>query len=149
MSDSNLLTNLTADIVVSMVANNSVSVSDLPGLIGNVHSALAGLGQVAAAAKPEYTAATTIRKSLSDPTKIISMIDGKPYAMLKRHLGLNGLTPAEYRIRYTLPADYPMVAPAYSEQRKQLAIKIGLGRKRAVVKPVAKAKPRAPKAPIE
>lgn len=149
MADSNLLTNLTADIVVSMVANNAVSVSDLPGLIASVHSALAGLNEVEMPAEPEFTGATTIRKSLSDPNKIISMIDGKPYAMLKRHLGQNGLTPAEYRARYNLPADYPMVAPAYSEQRKQLAMKIGLGRKKEAAKPVAKARARKPKAPAE
>jgi predicted transcriptional regulator len=71
----------------------------------------------------------TARKSLASKEHIISMIDGKPYKTLRRHLATNGMTPAEYRERYNLKADYPMVAEAYSESRRAMAKKIGLGRK--------------------
>jgi predicted transcriptional regulator len=71
----------------------------------------------------------TVRRSLSSPDHIISLIDGKPYKSLRRHLGKNGMTPEQYRERYNLKADYPMVAPAYSESRREMAKKIGLGSK--------------------
>jgi predicted transcriptional regulator len=71
----------------------------------------------------------TVRKSLSSPDHIISLIDGKPYKTLRRHLSRHGMTPEQYRERYGLKADYPMVAPAYAERRRDLAKKIGLGRK--------------------
>ena len=79
----------------------------------------------------KHTPAVTVRKSLASPERIISMIDGKPYRTLRRHLSTNGLTPEEYRARYNLKPDYPMVAPAYSEPRRAMAKKIGLGRKPA------------------
>lgn len=129
MSDTTTLTQLTAEIAAAFVSNNRIGVNEIGGLIGSVHEALAGLGGEPAAPAPEYVAAVTARKSLSDPTRIISMIDGKPYSSLKRHLTSHGLTPDEYRQRYNLPASYPMVAPAYSELRKTLAKKLGLGRK--------------------
>ncbi len=77
----------------------------------------------------EYVGTVTARKSLASPDHIISMIDGKPYKTLRRHLGTNGMTPVEYRERYGLKADYPMVAPTYSEARRTMAKSIGLGRK--------------------
>ena len=77
----------------------------------------------------EYTPAVSVRKSLASKDHIISMIDGKPYRTLRRHLSTHGLTPDEYRARYKLKPDYPMVAPAYSEARRAMAKKIGLGRK--------------------
>ena len=77
----------------------------------------------------EHTPAVSARKSLASPDHIISMIDGKPYKTLRRHLATNGMTPDEYRARYGLKADYPMVAPAYSESRSAMAKTIGLGRK--------------------
>jgi predicted transcriptional regulator len=126
---------LTADIVAAYVSNNSVSVQDLPSLITSTHGALLGLGASADAstaaqsAEEVFKPAVTRRKSLADPKRIISMIDGKGYSSLKRHLRTHGLTPQEYRARYGLPADYPMVAPAYSEARREMAKKIGLGRK--------------------
>jgi predicted transcriptional regulator len=95
-----------------------------------------------------------VRKSLASPDHIISLIDGKPYRTLRRHLSTNGLTPEEYRSRYKLKSDYPMVAPSYSEQRRAMAMKIGLGAKgrqaqaapaAAPEKPKATRKPRAPK----
>jgi predicted transcriptional regulator len=79
--------------------------------------------------QPEFTPAVTVRKSLASKDHIISMIDGKPYKTLTRHLSTHGLTPAEYRARYNLKSDYPMTAPSYSEQRRAMAKKIGLGRK--------------------
>jgi predicted transcriptional regulator len=77
----------------------------------------------------EYKPATTARRSLSSPEHIISLIDGRPYKTLRRHLSNNGLTPDQYRQRYGLKPDYPMVAPAYAEVRRAMAKKIGLGRK--------------------
>ncbi len=126
-----LLTTLTVDIVSAFVANNSVRGEDVPGLIASTHAALTALDGAAASdtAVPEHVGAVTARKSLADRDHIISMIDGKPYRSLKRHLGTHGLTPDDYRARYKLPASYPMVAPGYSEARRAVAKKLGLGRK--------------------
>jgi predicted transcriptional regulator len=102
-----------------------------------MHDAVRGLSNGSAAAPSaeqasEFTAAVTARKSLASKDHIISMIDGKPYKTLRRHLSTHGLTPADYRQRYNLKADYPMVAPSYSEARRSMAQKIGLGRKGGV-----------------
>lgn len=130
------LTELTVDLLAAFVSNNSVGAKDLPDLIASTHAALAALDRGGAApAEPEPAAeadfppAVSIRKSLAKREHILSMIDGKPYKTLKRHLSRHGLTPAEYRARYNLPADYPMVAPAYSEARREVAKRLGLGRK--------------------
>ena len=153
MEEPDILIALTADIAASFVTNNRVAISDIGGMIASVHGALASLGRPPAPAATEFVPAVTLRKSLADPSRIISMIDGKPYAVLKRHLTTQGLTPAEYRTRYNLPADYPMAAPAYSEMRKAMAVKIGLGRKKAgrpklgVVTPPADATTPIAKAP--
>ncbi len=123
-----LLITLTADIVAAHVSNNSVAVSDVPTLIGNVHSALAGLsgGNVAPAVALEP--AVPIRLSVKKDY-IVCLDDGKKLKMLKRHLMTHyGMTPDDYRAKWGLPADYPMVAPAYAEQRRVLAKAIGLGR---------------------
>lgn len=146
MADTDLL-NLTGDIVAALVANNSVSTADLPSLIKSTYDALAGLGtepEAPAEASPDYPAATTVRKSLADPNKLVSMIDGKPYSSLKRHLKTHGLTPADYRERYGLKNDYPMTAPAYSERRRELANSIGLGRKPKEAAEPQAAEPEAP-----
>jgi len=125
------LVTLTADIVAAHVSNNSVAVSDLPLLISNVHGALAGLGTKA----PEPEAkkqepAVSIRSSIK-PDYIVCLEDGKKLKMLKRHLMTHyQMTPEQYRAKWNLPADYPMVAPNYAEQRRSLAKKIGLGTKR-------------------
>jgi len=125
------LVTLTADIVSAHVSNNSVAVSDLPLLIANVHNALAGLG--AKAPEPEVKKqepAVSIRSSIK-PDYIVCLEDGKKLKMLKRHLMTHyQMTPEQYRAKWNLPADYPMVAPNYAEQRRSLAKKIGLGTKR-------------------
>ncbi|WP_303541870.1 Ros/MucR family transcriptional regulator [Sphingomonas natans] len=126
---------LTGDIVTAYVANNQVAARDVPALIAEIYQALTRLGTEASApAKPSAPqAAVSVRKSLANPDHIISMIDGKPYRMLRRHLTNNEHTPASYRRAFDLPHDYPMTAPSYSEQRRALAHKIGLGRKVAAV----------------
>jgi predicted transcriptional regulator len=126
--DDTLIT-LTADIVAAHVSNNSVAVSDMPMLIGNIHQALAGLGGSAPALEPAPTPAVSVRASVR-PDYIVCLEDGKKLKMLKRHLSTDhGLTPADYRAKWGLSADYPMVAPNYAETRRALALKIGLGRK--------------------
>jgi len=112
--------------------NTRTSADDVPAFLQQMHSAVERLSApVADAVEPaaEYTPATTVRKSLASPDHIISLIDGKPYRTLKRHLSTNGLTPADYRQRYGLKADYPMVAPSYAASRSEMAKRIGLGRK--------------------
>jgi len=135
MSDTEMLTQLTAEITANYVANNPTPVEEIGSVIKAVYAALTKVeAPVAEPEQPQdFTAMVSVRKSLADPAKIISMIDGKPYSMLKRHLGQHGLTPDSYRARYKLPADYPMTAPAYSEQRKAIAVTIGLGRKSQAV----------------
>lgn len=123
-----LLITLTADIVAAHVSNNSVAVSDVPTLIGNVHSALAGLSGVSAAPEVVLEPAVPIRTSVKKDY-IVCLEDGKKLKMLKRHLMTHyGMTPDDYRAKWGLAADYPMVAPAYAEQRRVLAKAIGLGR---------------------
>ncbi|MFA5964369.1 MAG: MucR family transcriptional regulator [Sphingomonas sp.] len=129
MATNDTLLELTGTITSNFVANNHVGIDEIKNVISMIHATLASLGNEAPPAEEMFVPAVTARKSLADPTKIISMIDGKPYSVLKRHLTTQGLTPAEYRARYNLPADYPMTAPAYSERRKAMAVKIGLGRK--------------------
>ncbi|OYX66964.1 MAG: transcriptional regulator [Sphingomonadales bacterium 32-64-17] len=123
-----MLITLAADIVTAHVANNSVEVSDVPVLIETVYGALAKLGgETVEEAKPEP--AVSIRASIK-PDYLICLEDGKKMKMLKRHLKTAyDMTPEEYRERWNLPADYPMVAPNYAETRRELAKKIGLGRK--------------------
>jgi predicted transcriptional regulator len=137
--DQSDLTALTVQLLSAYVANNSVASEDLAGLIQSTRIALSGV-TVSEPEAPTFTPAVSIRKSVSSRTHIISLIDGKPYKTLKRHLGTHGLTPAEYRERYNLPKDYPLVAPDYSEQRRATAAKIGLGRKPTDATPRAKSK---------
>ena len=121
---------LTADIVAAHVSNNSVAVNDLPQLIQNVHGALSALGgaQQAPEAKPEPK--VPIRSSIK-PDYIVCLEDGKKLKMLKRHLMTHyQMTPDQYRQKWGLSPDYPMVAPNYAEQRRTLAKSIGLGTKR-------------------
>lgn len=124
-----MLITLTSDIVAAHVSNNSVVVEDVAGLIGNVYSALAGLGQAVPVEEKLPEPAVSVRASVK-PDYIVCLEDGKKLKMLKRHLMTHyNLTPEQYRARWNLPADYPMVAPNYAEKRRDLAKKIGLGRK--------------------
>jgi predicted transcriptional regulator len=125
------LITLTSDIVAAHVSNNSVAVNDLPVLISNVYAALAGLNPTQPAPEPAPEPAVSIRSSVKND-HIVCLEDGKKLKMLKRHLMTRyNMTPDQYRQRWNLPADYPMVAPAYAEKRRELAKKIGLGRKPA------------------
>ena len=129
------LIELASDIVSAYVAKNALPAAELPGLINSVHEALNGLGKVASkddgeAARPvPKLSPAAIRRSIT-ADHLISFEDGKPYRSIKRHLAKHGLTPDEYRAKWGLPKDYPMVAPAYSAQRAELAKRIGLGNSR-------------------
>ena len=125
-----MLLTLTADIVAAHVSNNSVAVNDLPNLIQNVHAALSGISGSAAVAEPKPEPKVSIRSSIK-PDYIVCLEDGKKLKMLKRHLMTHySMTPDQYRQKWGLAADYPMVAPNYAEQRRTLANSIGLGTKR-------------------
>jgi predicted transcriptional regulator len=128
---------LTADLTSAHLSNNEVSPEQVPVLIRAIYDALAGLGNVAEPVVDKPVAAVTARKSLADPARIISMVDGKPYAALKRHLRRHGYTPESYREAFDLPDSYPMVAPGYSEQRASLAKELGFGRKGKVARGIA------------
>jgi predicted transcriptional regulator len=123
------LLKLTADIVAAYVSNNPVPVSEVPAMIKSVHGTLGGLtgisqGETTAAQKP----VVPVKRSVT-PDYIICLEDGKKLKMLKRYLRSNyNMTPEEYRAKWGLPADYPMVAPNYAAQRSEFAKKIGLGR---------------------
>lgn len=114
--------------------NTRASADEVPAFLGKMHDAVSGLSSPAPAeqsAEPqqEYTPAVSVRKSLASKDHIISMVDGKPYKTLRRHLAGHGMTPEQYRERYNLRSDYPMVAETYSQARRDMAKKIGLGRK--------------------
>ncbi|RVU14557.1 MucR family transcriptional regulator [Methylobacterium oryzihabitans] len=119
---------LVSDIVSAYVANNSVPMGDLAGLIQGVHDALARLGTEPAQAAEKPVPPVPIRKTIT-PDYLISLEDGQRYRTLKRHLSGRGLTPEQYRRKWGLPPDYPMVAANYAAQRSELAKSIGLGQK--------------------
>lgn len=122
------LITLTSDIVAAHVSNNVVAVGDLPTVITNVYNALSGLGQAAPVVETPPEPAVSIRSSVK-PDHIVCLEDGKKLKMLKRHLMTHyNMTPEQYRARWGLPADYPMVAPEYAAKRRELAKQIGLGR---------------------
>lgn len=129
--DEGTLVELTADVVSAYVSNNPVSASDLPNIIADVHNALGAAkstGAVAAADKPKP--AVSPKKSIQRDY-IICLEDGKKFKSLKRHLRTHyDLSPEEYREKWGLAPDYPMVAPAYAEARSRLAREMGLGRKK-------------------
>lgn len=158
MPEENNLIEMTIEIVASYVAHNNIRPEDVPDFIAKTHAAITGiarepeaLAETAPPAEAEYTPAVTVRKSLASRDHILSLIDGKPYKALKRHLGTHGLTPADYRARYGLKADYPMVAPGYSEQRREVAKRLGLGRKSQKPAATAEAQQPAPEvvAPVQ
>lgn len=113
--------------------NTRTSADDVPAFLRSMHDAVSKLAspavEEAAVPTQEHTPAVTARKSLASPDHIVSMIDGKSYKTLRRHLSTHGLTPEQYRERFGLKADYPMVAATYSEARRAMAKSIGLGRK--------------------
>jgi predicted transcriptional regulator len=123
---------LAAEIVSAFVSSNPVPRTDLPALIGGVHAALQKVASPAQVDEPKSTPAVPVKKSVTVDF-LISLEDGRPYKSLKRHLTGRGLTPQQYREKWGLPADYPMVAPSYAAQRSDLAKSIGLGRKPKVV----------------
>lgn len=152
--DADLIT-LTADIVGAHVAHNNVATGDIAGLIQSVHTALKGLGQAPEPVVEKQEPAVSIRSSVK-PDHIVCLEDGKKLKMLKRYLRTNfDMSPDEYRRKWNLPSDYPMVAPNYAEKRRTLAHSIGLGRKPADAPepepaveevPASKRAPRKPKA---
>ena len=123
------LLKLATDIVAAYVSNNPIPVAEVPGMIKSVHSTLGGLTTAGSSdAQTSQKPAVTVKKSIT-PEYIICLEDGKKLKMLKRYLRSNySLTPEEYRAKWGLPADYPMVAPNYAAQRSEFAKKIGLGR---------------------
>ena len=136
MAEDTNLVEMTIEVVASYVAHNNLRPDDVPGFIAQTHAAILALtnkeepeAEIPVETADTHEPAVTVRKSLASRDHIISMIDGKPYKTLKRHLSRHGLTPAEYRQRYGLKADYPMTAPAYSEHRRDVAKALGLGRK--------------------
>ena len=149
MADETLDTNaleLATELTIAWLGNHNtrVSAEDVPAFLQSMHATvtqLSGAGAVETPeeAPPEYTPATTARKSLASKDHIISMIDGKPYKTLRRHLSGHGMTPEQYRRRYGLKADYPMVSESYSQQRRDMAKSIGLGRKPGSKAPARKA----------
>ena len=122
--------NLAAEIVSAFVSNNAVPSAELPALIASVHSALAKVanGQTEKPAEAPVPP-VSIKKSIT-PDFLISLEDGRRYKSLKRHLKGRGLTPEQYREKWGLPRDYPMVAPNYAKQRSELAKALGLGQLR-------------------
>jgi len=130
MADAPDLRSLTADIVTSHVSNNSIPSGEIGNLIATVYAALSGL--TAPTPEPEVEAlkpAVSVRASVK-PDYIVCLEDGKKLTMLKRYLRARyGMSPEEYRTKWGLPADYPMVAPNYADRRRELAKEIGLGRK--------------------
>jgi len=127
---SNLLIELTAEIVAAYVSNNSVAANDLPNVISQVHAALGGTTTPVEEIMEKQKPAVTARRSIQND-HLICLEDGQKFKSLKRHLMTHyGLTPEQYREKWDLPADYPMVAPSYAEARSRLAKEMGLGQKR-------------------
>lgn len=148
-SPSSDLLQLTVQIVSAHVGHNDVAPDTLPTLIQSVYAALGSLGQAPAMSEAEAERpqpAVPVKKSVQ-PDYIVCLEDGAKLKMLKRYITTcYNMTPAQYRERWNLPADYPMVAPAYAERRSSLAKEFGLGRKRVeaeVSAPVKASRPRA------
>jgi predicted transcriptional regulator len=127
---------LAAELTAAWLANPNTrtTAEDVPAFLMSMHAAVTKLStgtsmETEAADGQTYEPAVTVRKSLSSPDHIVSMIDGKKYKTLRRHLSTHGMTPEQYRERFNLKADYPMVAATYSEARRAMAKSIGLGRK--------------------
>ena len=149
MAENSEAVELTADIVSAYVSNNSIGATELPQLIHQVHTALtqAATGAPAESAAP-LTPAVSIKKSVT-PDYLISLEDGRKYKSLKRHLNTRGMSPDEYRTKWGLAKDYPMVAANYSAQRSSLAKTLGLGRGGRGGESTTEAAPAAVEAPVE
>ena len=149
-TDQTALLAMTTGIVANFVANNRVSPDELPGLVTMVHAALSGLGgdpEAEEAVTPARLTPAAIRK-LIGPDGIISLIDGRKFKSMKRHLSLQGFTPESYREHFSLPKDFPMVSPEYAARRSALARSMGLGLGGRQPKADVAAKPaRKPKTP--
>jgi predicted transcriptional regulator len=147
--DANDLITLTADIVSAHVSHNNIAVGELPALIASVHSALTTVNEPIAPEPVKQEPAVSIRSSVK-PDYIVCLEDGKKLKMLKRHLRTTfDMSPDEYRAKWGLPKDYPMVAPNYSDARKALALTIGLGRKAGTKVAKAAAPAKSAKAPVK
>jgi predicted transcriptional regulator len=133
------LAEMTTEMVSAYVANNSVSPSDLPALIHSVYASLLGLRAPINRPIEKPVPAVPIRKSIT-PDYIVSLEDGRQFKSMKRYLGTLGMTPAEYRAKWGLPADYPMVAPNYAAKRAELARALGLPQRRRKAASKAKGK---------
>ena len=131
---------LATELTIAWLGNPNVraTADEVPAFLRQMHATIEDLsgaktgapeGASDAPVGQEFTPAVTVRKSLASRDHIISMIDGKPYKTLRRHLSTHGLTPEDYRARYGLKPDYPMVAPSYSEHRRAVAKQLGLGQK--------------------
>lgn len=130
MYDKSDLLSVTADLVSAYVGNNTVRLAELPELIAAVHASLAGVGEPKPIEEPvDLKPAVSIKKSIT-PDYLICLDDGKQFRSLKRHLSQLGMTPDQYRAKWGLPDDYPMVAPGYSAQRSEMAKAFGLGNNR-------------------
>ncbi|KAA3452166.1 MucR family transcriptional regulator [Mesorhizobium sp. SARCC-RB16n] len=141
------MVSIAADIVSAYVSNNPLPVGELPKLISDIHAALQGIGRPVAVSVVKQEPAVSIRKSVT-PDYIICLEDGKKFKSLKRHIGVHyNLSPEEYRQKWSLPADYPMVAPNYAAARSVLAKASGLGRKAAAPE-AANGAPRAAAATV-
>lgn len=140
-NDNQELITLTADIVAAHVSNNSVPTAEVGALIQSVYTALSQVGSAASEPQAEKPKGAVSARASIKPDYLVSMIDGKQYKMLRRHISQHGYTPESYREAFGLARDYPMVAANYAEQRRALAHKIGLGRKpRTGAKPGRKPK---------
>lgn len=137
---------LAAELTIAWLGNPNVraNAEDVPAFLRTMHETVTALGGSASATaesgapieeEESFEPAVSVRRSLASKDHLISLIDGKPYKTLRRHLSTHGLTPEQYRERYNLKADYPMVAPNYSETRRAMAKKIGLGNKDGRRKP--------------
>ena len=124
------VTTLTVQLLSAYLGNNTVAPAELAELIRSTRTVLSESPTPIEPTPEVHTPAVSVRKSLANPEHIISLIDGKPYKTLKRHLASHDLTPETYRQRYNLPVNYPMVAPAFAEKRRAIAEAIGLGQRR-------------------
>ena len=148
---------LATEVTIAWLGNQNVraTAEDVPAFLRQIHATIHELSapkssdieEASAAPEGEFTPAVSVRKSLASRDHILSMIDGKPYKTLRRHLSRHGLTPEGYRARYKLKPDYPMVAPSYSDHRREVAKKLGLGQKMRQARAAPAAPNKAPEVP--